>query len=352
MPTLARRTPVRMMADGEGGSKHGGLTYDKSKALAGDANSSNYRCVMHPLCCCYCDEMALLGRAGRWIRSSWLAQCGLFLIQPRPPTLPNNNSKLSDAMVAAEKERKRNEEERRQREMAEELARQARAKKVAKLNEVLSTPKELVGTPDDYAWGTGVQTALDRLDKELIGLKPVKARVRELASMLVVDKMRQSIGLDPFISDGLHMCFTGAPGTGKTTVAFRMGDIFKAMGYSREGEYPAFARVLALRLRWLHSSMHACGTPILSKPITNAGHVVLATRDTLVGQYVGHTGPKTKEVIKQALGGILFIDEAYYLYNAGNDRDYGVESIEILLKVGLSVGSGPDCVCGCAIDLD
>lgn len=200
-------------------------------------------------------------------------------------------------MIRAEKEAKRNEEERRQREMAEELAREALAKKVAKLNEVMKTPKKELGSADEFSWGSGVQVALDKLDTELIGLQPVKARVRELASMLVVDKMRQSIGLDPFISDGLHMCFTGAPGTGKTTVAFRMGDIFKAMGYCRQG------------------------------------HVTLATRDTLVGQYVGHTGPKTKEVIKQAMGGILFIDEAYYLYNAGNDRDYGVESIEILLKV-------------------
>lgn len=140
--------------------------------------------------------------------------------------------------------------------------------------------------------------------------------------MLVVDKMRQSIGLDPFISDGLHMCFTGSPGTGKTTVAFRMGDIFKAMGYSRQGTY-------------LSMYVHVCLDHYLPT-IQYAGHVVLATRDTLVGQYVGHTGPKTKEVIKQAMGGILFIDEAYYLYNAGNDRDYGVESIEILLKVLIS----------------
>ncbi|KAM3576841.1 hypothetical protein VYU27_001207 [Nannochloropsis oceanica] len=242
-----RRLPV-CMAEGEAPSKHGGLTYNKEKAMAGDINSGNYR-------------------------------------------------KLSDAMIRAEKEAKRNEEEKKQREMAEELARQARAKKVAKLNSVMSTPKQTVGSADEFSWDGGVQGALDKLETELIGLKPVKSRVRELASMLVVDKMRQSIGLDPFISDGLHMCFTGAPGTGKTTVAFRMGDIFKAMGYCR------------------------------------SGHVVLATRDTLVGQYVGHTGPKTKEVIKQAMGGILFIDEAYYLYNAGNDRDYGVESIEILLKV-------------------
>lgn len=209
----------------------------------------------------------------------------------------SNYRKLSDAMVRAEKEAKRNEEERKEREAAEQAARDARDRKVAKLNNLMLTPGQAVGKSTDFMWGGEVQAALDKLETELIGLRPVKQRVRELASMLVVDKMRQSIGLDPFISDGLHMCFTGSPGTGKTTVAFRMGDIFKAMGYCR------------------------------------SGHVVLATRDTLVGQYVGHTGPKTKEVIKQAMGGILFIDEAYYLYNAGNDRDYGVESIEILLKV-------------------
>jgi predicted ATPase with chaperone activity len=116
------------------------------------------------------------------------------------------------------------------------------------------------------------------------------------------------------------MCFTGSPGTGKTTVAFRMGDIFKAMGYSRQGTSRQNIRQVTRALMFMSLGC-------------KSGHVVLATRDTLVGQYVGHTAPKTKEVIKQALGGILFIDEAYYLYNAGNDRDYGVDSIEILLKV-------------------
>jgi probable Rubsico expression protein CbbX len=183
--------------------------------------------------------------------------------------------------------------------MAVQIAKEKAAKKAETLNSLLTTRDKDIQDADggDFTWGTEVQAALDRLDNELIGLAPVKARVREMASMLVVDKMRQSIGLEPFIADGLHMCFTGSPGTGKTTVAFRMGDIFKAMGYSRRNE------------------------------------VVLATRDTLVGQYVGHTAPKTKEVIKQAMGGILFIDEAYYLYNASNDRDYGVDAIEILLKV-------------------
>merc|ERR1712220_32428 len=104
------------------------------------------------------------------------------------------------------------------------------------------------------------------------------------------------LGLETSVPS-LHMCFTGAPGTGKTTVAVRMGQILQRMGYCR------------------------------------TGHVVVATRDDLVGQYVGHTAPKTKEVIKKAMGGVLLIDEAYYLYNAANDRDYGQESIEILLNV-------------------
>merc|ERR1712224_259325 len=140
----------------------------------------------------------------------------------------------------------------------------------------------------------GVKDQLDKLDYDLVGLLPVKQRVREIAALLVLDKMRRKLGFDTAVPS-LHMCFTGAPGTGKTTVAARMGQILAKMGYCR------------------------------------SGHVVVATRDDLVGQYVGHTAPKTKEVIKQALGGVLLVDEAYYLYNAANDRDYGQESIEILL---------------------
>jgi probable Rubsico expression protein CbbX len=142
----------------------------------------------------------------------------------------------------------------------------------------------------------GVKDILEKLDNDMVGLLPVKSRVREIAALLVVDKLRRNLGLDTSVPS-LHMCFTGAPGTGKTTVAMRMGQILQRMGYCR------------------------------------SGHLVVATRDDLVGQYVGHTAPKTKEVIKKAMGGVLLIDEAYYLYNASNDRDYGQESIEILLNV-------------------
>lgn len=142
----------------------------------------------------------------------------------------------------------------------------------------------------------GVQDQLDKLDRELVGLIPVKKRVREIAALLVLDKMRRKLGFETSVPS-LHMCFTGAPGTGKTTVAVRMGQILAKMGYARRG------------------------------------HVVLATRDDLVGQYVGHTAPKTKEMIKKAMGGVLLVDEAYYLYNAANERDYGQESIEILLNI-------------------
>jgi len=143
---------------------------------------------------------------------------------------------------------------------------------------------------------SSVRDVLDQLDRELVGLAPVKARIREVAAFLVVSKARQQLGLES-ASPSLHMCFTGNPGTGKTTVAQRMADILHRLGYCRKG------------------------------------HLVSVTRDDLVGQYIGHTAPKTKEVLKRAMGGVLFIDEAYYLYRPENERDYGQESIEILLQV-------------------
>src|SRR4051812_18224532 len=137
---------------------------------------------------------------------------------------------------------------------------------------------------------------LDGLERELIGLAPVKSRIRDIAALLLVDKLRTSLGLSAG-APSLHMSFTGNPGTGKTTVAMRMAEILHRLGYVRRG------------------------------------HLVSVTRDDLVGQYVGHTAPKTKEVLKRAMGGVLFIDEAYYLYRAENERDYGQEAIEILLQV-------------------
>jgi probable Rubsico expression protein CbbX len=141
-----------------------------------------------------------------------------------------------------------------------------------------------------------VQDVLDQLDRELVGLAPVKARIREIAAFLVVTRARKQLGLEAS-TPSLHMSFTGNPGTGKTTVALRMADILHRLGYARKG------------------------------------HLVSVTRDDLVGQYIGHTAPKTKEVLKRAMGGVLFIDEAYYLYRPENERDYGQEAIEILLQV-------------------
>ncbi len=143
---------------------------------------------------------------------------------------------------------------------------------------------------------SGVGAVLQQLDDELIGLAPVKQRIREIAALLLVDRVRAKFGLSSQ-APTLHMSFTGNPGTGKTTVAMRMAEILHRLGYVRRG------------------------------------HLVAVTRDDLVGQYIGHTAPKTKEVLKKAMGGVLFIDEAYYLYRQENERDYGQELIEILLQV-------------------
>ena len=143
---------------------------------------------------------------------------------------------------------------------------------------------------------TGIDDVFTALDADLVGLAPVKGRIREIAALLLVDRARTQFGLRTS-RPSLHMSFTGSPGTGKTTVAMRMSDLLYRLGYLRRG------------------------------------HLISATRDDLVGQYVGHTAPKTKEVLKRAMGGVLFIDEAYYLYREDNERDYGQETIEILLQV-------------------
>jgi len=165
----------------------------------------------------------------------------------------------------------------------------------------MSEPAEMATSPtsvdlQQILRDADIQSVIDSLDTELVGLAPVKARIRDIAAFLVVSRARSQLGLEAG-SPSLHMCFSGNPGTGKTTVALRMAQILHRLGYVRKG------------------------------------HVVSVTRDDLVGQYIGHTAPKTKEVLKKAMGGVLFIDEAYYLYRPENERDYGQEAIEILLQV-------------------
>jgi probable Rubsico expression protein CbbX len=152
-----------------------------------------------------------------------------------------------------------------------------------------------VNLQEEYA-KTEIAKILNLLDEELVGLAPVKSRIREIAALLLIDKLRRNLGITS-ANPGLHMSFTGSPGTGKTTVGLKMSDILYKLGYIKKG------------------------------------HLLTVTRDDLVGQYIGHTAPKTKEVLKKAMGGVLFIDEAYYLYKPDNDRDYGSEAIEILLQV-------------------
>ena len=153
----------------------------------------------------------------------------------------------------------------------------------------------VVSVKEEYE-NSQIEKILGNLQSDLIGLKPVKTRIREIAALLLVDRLRKKVGLLSG-NPGLHMSFTGSPGTGKTTVALKMADILYKLGYIRKG------------------------------------HLLTVTRDDLVGQYIGHTAPKTKEVLKKAMGGVLFIDEAYYLYKPDNERDYGSEAIEILLQV-------------------
>lgn len=143
---------------------------------------------------------------------------------------------------------------------------------------------------------TEIEKVISNLEADLIGLTPVKSRIREISALLLIDRLRKTVGLTSS-NPGLHMSFTGSPGTGKTTVALKMADILYKLGYIKKG------------------------------------HLITVTRDDLVGQYIGHTAPKTKEVLKRAMGGVLFIDEAYYLYKPDNERDYGAEVIEILLQV-------------------
>jgi probable Rubsico expression protein CbbX len=155
-----------------------------------------------------------------------------------------------------------------------------------------TTPVKL---QEEYA-KTEIAKILNLLNEELVGLAPVKSRIREIAALLLIDKLRRNLGISA-ANPGLHMSFTGSPGTGKTTVGLKMADILYQLGYIKKG------------------------------------HLLTVTRDDLVGQYIGHTAPKTKEVLKKAMGGVLFIDEAYYLYKPDNERDYGSEAIEILLQV-------------------
>jgi probable Rubsico expression protein CbbX len=157
-------------------------------------------------------------------------------------------------------------------------------------------PEDATVTLESERDASGINAVFENLERELIGLLPIKDKVREIGSLLLVDQVRRRFGLEA-PRPNLHMCFTGAPGTGKTTVAMRMAEMLHRLGY------------------------------------LESGHMVHAMRNDLVGEYIGQTAPKTKKVLANAMGGVLFIDEAYYLYRAHDSRDYGQEVIDILLQV-------------------
>src|SRR5215813_13124895 len=159
-----------------------------------------------------------------------------------------------------------------------------------------SLPGDATVTFADERRSAGVDEVLDALDADLVGLVPVKKKVQEVAALLLVDRARNRFGLEA-PRPNLHMCFTGPPGTGKTTVALRMADLLHRLGYLEQGQ------------------------------------LVHVMRDDLVGEYIGQTAPKTKRTLDRAMGGVLFIDEAYYLYRDSDSKDYGQEAIEILVQV-------------------
>jgi probable Rubsico expression protein CbbX len=163
-------------------------------------------------------------------------------------------------------------------------------------NRVEMLPAEVTISLAEERRTADVEDVFTALDTELVGLVPVKNKVEEIASLLLVDRVRQRFGLQA-PRPNLHMCFTGDPGTGKTTVALRMADLLHRLGYLEKG------------------------------------HLVHAMRDDLIGEFIGQTAPKTKRVLARAMGGVLFIDEAYYLYRAHDSKDYGQECIDILLQV-------------------
>jgi probable Rubsico expression protein CbbX len=163
------------------------------------------------------------------------------------------------------------------------------------LKDLVISKSDLIDIQDCYS-ATGIENILGTLNEELVGLKEVKTKVREISSVLLFDRIREIQGLVQ-LNSSLHMAFTGRPGTGKTSVATKIALVLRNLGY-------------------------------LTK-----GHVTTVTREDMVGQYVGHTAPKTRECLQSATGGVLFIDEAHHLYKPNNERDYGAEAIELLLQV-------------------